>query len=115
MPNRRPIPTHVPATLLALAVAVSLGGGAAEARAAATLQGDATPARTTHSTLIQRLAEAARSLISEPERAVVKRDRHSPALRAADQHALRVAADPGAPHVQPLHAHLLNLPPPARA
>jgi len=112
--TRRPQSSHVSATLLALAVAVSLGGGVAEARAAAPVQGETAPARTSQATLLQRLTEAARSLIAEAERAVVKPDRHRPALRSTLARWDIERQLPGA-HTRPLHAHLLNLPPPARA
>ena len=116
MKPRQAIPSHVSATLLALAVTMSLGAGADARASAAQLTGEAAPARTSQATLLQRLSEAARSLMAQAERRVVRKSIHRPTLRVAElRHLSADRRDPLAPHHPVLQAHLLNLPPPMRA
>jgi len=116
MTSRRPSPNHLSATLLALAVAVSLGaagGGAAIAPAAL----GAAEAPTSQATLMQRLTAAAKSLMGRHEAQAHRRAvTHRPALRAATDRFIPAGHhDALAPPRDRLAEHLLNLPPPARA
>jgi len=116
MSHRRPNPSHLSATLLALSVAVSLGaagGGAAIAPAALGV----VEAPASQATLMQRLTAAARSLMGRREAQAHRRAvKHRPALRAATDRAVPAGHhDPLAPPRDRLAEHLLNLPPPARA
>ncbi len=102
------------ATLLAIAVAVSMGAAVGVAGAAGPPHCEATPTRTTQATLMQRLSDAARSLLAKDERRVVRPAMHRPGLRVADQRSMALLLDEAdVPHQPTLLAHLLNLPPPA--